>query len=205
MHPNFIERLRERLKQPLPGLEAQMEMSSRASYEWVVRDDHKKGGVLSLFYPHQDKWHMVFMKRTQDGRVHGGQVSFPGGKMEPDDQTIIHTALREAEEELGIPANEVEIIGELTRLYVFASNFMVYPSVGFLNYRPVFRPSEEEVATVIETPVDDLLSQDREIVHLKLNEKLRIKAPAFKVREHIIWGATAMMLNELLRVIRELD
>ena len=205
MNNIFIEQLRQRLQKPLPGLQAQLEMSSRMRHEWEVRDDHRKGGVLSLFYPYQEKLHLVFMKRTQDGKVHGGQVSFPGGKMEPTDRNIVNTALREAEEELGIPAHEVDIIGKLTQLYILPSNFMVYPSVGYLPYRPSFQPSEEEVATIIEAPLEDLLSQKKEIIHIPVNEKLRIKAPAFKVNGYVIWGATAMMLNELLKVVRELD
>ncbi|MEL6672105.1 MAG: CoA pyrophosphatase [Bacteroidota bacterium] len=204
MNESLIPYLKTRLQQPLPGRDAQWEMSSRGpARDWQPREDHRKGGVLALMYPHQEVLHMVFMKRTDDGKVHGGQVSFAGGKMEQSDRNVQMTALREAEEELGIPQTEVEILGQLSPLYIAPSNFLVYPQVGFLPYRPEFVPSPMEVAAIIETELPLLLAPEtRQTVKVKVGQNMTIKTPAFLVNGQIIWGATAMMLNELLTVIR---
>ena len=203
---NFIEALKKRLKQPLPGLEAQRQMSSRPpSGNFEIRPDHRKSGVLALLYPYHEILHLAFMKRTEDGRVHSGQISFPGGKMETDDRDYIHTALREANEELGIISEQVEVLGQLSPLYIPPSNFLVYPSVGFSRQRPDFQLSEKEVAAVIETPLEYLLKKETvQSVQVTVGHQLRMNVPAFTFGSHIIWGATAMMLNELLTVVREL-
>ncbi|WNJ16290.1 CoA pyrophosphatase [Pontibacter sp. G13] len=205
--PAFINSLATQLSQPLPGLSAQVEMASmRRGGSWDVRDDHRKSGVLALLYPHLEELQMVFMKRTEDGRVHSGQVSFPGGKMEPSDSDSTFTALREAHEELGILPDSVKVLGQLTELYIPPSNFMVYPTVGFSAQRPDFLPEPGEVAEIIEVPVRHLLNPDtRQEVKVKVAQGMKVQAPAFVVNDHIIWGATSMMLNELLTIIRRLD
>ena len=100
--PQFILNLKHRLTQPLPGITAQMRMAPaiRGS-KYDLPDDVRVGGVLILLYPHENELHTVFMKRTEDGGTHSGQISFPGGKVEDTDRDLIHTALREAEEEVG--------------------------------------------------------------------------------------------------------
>ena len=205
MNFSFIDHLTEKLAEPLPGLSAQLEMTSQTRGQtWEIREDHRKSGVLVLFYPHQAQWNLVFMKRTEDGKVHGGQISFPGGKIEPSDPDPTFTALREAEEELGISPDAVTIIGNLTPLYIPPSNFLVYPSVGVASQRPEFIPSPDEVEAVIETDIETLLAPEtKQDARIKIRQDLIIKAPAFMVEGHVIWGATAMMLSELLTVIRE--
>ncbi|MEM6344993.1 MAG: CoA pyrophosphatase [Bacteroidota bacterium] len=204
MHPDWLQNIKARLAQPLPGLASQLKLTSlNRGDNWEIREDHRKSGVLALFYPYLGEPHLVFMERTQDGKVHGGQISFPGGKMEASDPDAHATALREAEEELAIPAAEVELIGGLTELYIPPSNFMVYPSVGYLPYRPDFIPSPDEVARVVEIPLAELLdpSNLKSLYH-PVGGGRKIKAPAFSVRGNVIWGATAMMLSELLDIVR---
>ncbi|MEL6651790.1 MAG: CoA pyrophosphatase [Bacteroidota bacterium] len=205
MLPEFIQRLEARLQESLPGLESQLKMTSmNRGQEWQIREDHRKSGVLALFYPHDGRTQIVFMQRTQDGKVHGGQISFPGGKMEPEDADASATALREAEEELAIPAQEVQVLGQLTELYIPPSNFMVYPTVGYLPYRPTFVPSPDEVARVIEIGLAELLDpRNLQTLYHLVGPQRKIKAPAFQVRGNVIWGATAMMLSELLDIIRD--
>lgn len=204
MHPDWLQNIKSRLAHPLPGLESQLKMTSLNRGEsWEIREDHRKSGVLALFYPYLGEPHLVFMERTQDGKVHGGQISFPGGKMEPSDPNVKATALREAEEELAIPASEVELLGSLTELYIPPSNFMVYPSVGYLPYRPDFIPSPNEVARVVEVALPELLdSANLKSLYHPVGDGRKIKAPAFEVRGNVIWGATAMMLSELLDIVR---
>ena len=144
------------------------------------------------------------MERSKDGGVHSGQVSFPGGKREAYDLNIEATALREAEEEMGIPADKVEIIGAFSQLYIPASNFMVSPFVGRLAFRPDFQLENREVAQLIEVPLQRLLTEASQEVKIKVRENMTVEAPAWLMDGHVIWGATAMMLSELLTIIRKL-
>lgn len=204
MHPDWLSDIQARLTKPLPGLESQLKMTSMTRGEsWEIREDHRKSGVLALLYPHLKQAHIVFMERTQDGKVHGGQISFPGGKMEPSDADAKATALREAEEELAIPAHEVQLLGSLTELYIPPSNFMVYPSVGYLPYRPDFIPAPNEVARVVEIALGELLDPTNlQSLYHPIGDGRKIKAPAYEVRGNVIWGATAMMLSELLDILK---
>lgn len=205
--PSLITQLADRLKQPLPGLSVQMEMTSRpdrATHK--LRDDHRKSGVLALLYLHQAALHLVFMQRSIYEGVHSGQVSFPGGRVEPDDPDLTFTALREAHEELGIVPEGVQVLGRLSPLYIPPSNFLVYPTVGYMDHRPDFVPSVREVARVIEVELSHLLREEvRQQPTIRLTKELSIEVPAFIVGGFIIWGATAMMLNELLHLIREIS
>jgi 8-oxo-dGTP pyrophosphatase MutT (NUDIX family) len=175
-----------------------------------VPKDARHSAVLVLLYPHQDTFRTVFMQRAEDGRVHSGQISFPGGKVEEEDEGYVHTALREAEEELGIPAPQVEILGMMTEMYIPPSNFLVYPTVGFIPHRPDFIPDAKEVARVIEVDLptlgDDSIRAVREIEQRTRWGHYRTQAPSFLIDEkYLIWGATAMMISELLAILEGLD
>ena len=206
--PLMIQRLQQRLQQPLPGLSVQMEMTSRPDRaSQLLREDHRKSGVLALFYPHHEEaLHLVFMQRATYDGVHSGQVSFPGGRFEPGDPDITFTALRESHEELGILPEAVQVLGQLSPLYIPPSNFLVYPTVGYIDRRPEFVPSVREVEKIIEVETRHLLrAEARQMSTLHLTPGLSMKVPAFIVDGSIIWGATAMMLNELLHLMREVD
>lgn len=202
---DLIPALHQRLQAPLPGWQSQWELSSLPGRPHSAPDQHRKGAVLSLLYPYEEELHVVFMKRTDDGKAHGGQISFPGGKQEPEDQTLHITALRESEEELGIIQREVEILGGLTELYIPASNFLVQPVVGYAANRPIFRPSPVEVEEILEVSVAQLLQTPVSTTSVTVNSGFTFDAKAFLVNDQIIWGATAMMLNELLTAIRDVS
>lgn len=204
---NFFTALSTALQGPLPGWEAQIQMASKygKASRTKVPDNPREGGVLALLYPKEEILHMCFMERSRDGGVHSGQVSFPGGKKEVFDVDLSATALREAEEELGIPSDEVSLIGQFSQLYIPASNFMVSPYVGKMNRRPDFTLDQREVASLIEVPLPRLLAEKKQEVKIKLREDLHVEAPAWLIDEQMIWGATAMMLSELLVIIRKLN
>ena len=214
----FIAQLRRDLACPLPGRDAQYRMAPRPRQGGEISDTPgptvRRGGVLVLFYPvnlpQSDTQSLptlplptpqitlpLILRQTYDG-VHSGQVGFPGGGQEETDADLIATALREAEEEVGVRPDMVEISGSLTPLYVNASNYLVQPIVGWTATRPTFQTDSREVAKLIETPLADLLDE-RNLHHEKwrFREKM-VDVPFFKIQEQMIWGATAMMLSELL-------
>lgn len=169
------------------------------------------GGVLVLLYCANEELHLVLTQRPDYDGVHSGQVSFPGGRHEPP-ETLETTALRETYEEIGVPAADVELIGSLTPLFVVPSNFEVHPFVGRFRRdgRPVFAPDVREVAAILEVPLRLLLDPATRVEEsMELRGGLRLRVPCFRVGEHRVWGATAMMLSEFLqrlnyvRLIRE--
>lgn len=205
MDNQLIKALAEGLQQPLPGVKAQYQMAH------VVRRqptpppaDVRRAAVLALFYPSQGDWNLVFIERPLYPGIdrHGGQISFPGGKVEPTDASLQHTALREAEEEIGLAANTVKVLGTLTELYIPVSNFLVHPYVGQVDYQPHFLPDEREVSSIIEVPYAKL--QDaaiRQEIDLQLAPNMTLrKVPYFNVEGKVLWGATAMIVSELLAV-----
>jgi 8-oxo-dGTP pyrophosphatase MutT (NUDIX family) len=203
----FIESIREKLARPLPGLPSQLKMAGlRRSMKdggVIIPDDAKKSAVLALFYPVNGKIYMVLIKRTEYPGVHSGQISFPGGGWEKDDKDLVDTALRETEEEIGVSRHSVTAIGKLTELFIPPSNFLVTPVVGYISERPDFRPDPDEVDRILEIPLEELL--DSSNIHEKeitIFPAVTLKVPCFYIDENVIWGATAMILNELIDVIR---
>ena len=205
---NLPETLQKRLEMPLPGTTAHDEMKARQlNGEFIkFRDQPNKryGAVMVLLYMKDGSWHFPVIKRPEYDGIHGGQISLPGGKTEPDDDNLHRTALRETEEEIGVPSGRIDVLGDLTSFYVGASNYQVQPVVGFTSDPPSFVPDPSEVAEVIEIPVSELMDiskrREREIDV----RGFKLMAPYFDIKSQFIWGATAMMLNEFITVIREI-
>jgi len=165
--------------------------------------DARVAAVLILLYPDNGTIHTLFMQRHNYDGVHGGQISFPGGKKEPADKDIIETALREAEEETGVDRSTISVIGTLTPLFIPVSNMIVTPVVGFCDKKPEFIHQPEEVVYLIEAELMRFL--DPKIIKITPKE-IRgeiIDIRYFDYEGHVIWGATAMILNELLTMIRK--
>ncbi len=207
-HTQFIDQLRQALEQPLPGPEAQYRMAhvARRGHQQVP-DTARKAAVLALLYPRDEQWHIVLIERVthQDDR-HSGQISFPGGRHDATDPDLETTALREAEEEVGVTANRIELIGELTDLYIPVSNYLVHPYVGFTQYQPDFVPEEREVNDILEVPFSLFLKKDTvRTRHLTINPQITLRdVPYYHVFDKTIWGATAMMLSELTEVVERI-
>ena len=209
MQPDQLERLISRLKDPLPGFEAQQRMLGRVrAMPQVVPENARPSAVLCLLFPADNELNVLLMKRKEDRTAHSGQVSFPGGRYELTDADMRATALREAQDEVGILSEEVDILGALTSLYIPVSNFNVYPYVGFANQRPVYNLSYQEVSYVLEVPVDKLFHSDRKTmteVTSPASPEMKFKVNAYKLEDDtIIWGATAMILSELEAILNEL-
>ena len=204
---SFIDELTDKLKKPLPGAEAQYQMAHVARRTYVpAPHDARLAGVLVLFYPVGNDWNLVFIERTSGNPNdrHSGQISFPGGQYDPNDGTLEQTALREAHEEIGVPPETVTLAGALTELYIPVSNFLVKPFVGYTTVTPHFQPQLSEVRSIVEAPVEHLRQPEtRQVTDLQLADNITLrKVPYFNVENKIVWGATAMMLNELLELIK---
>lgn len=160
--------------------------------------------VMMLFYPKKGRTHLVLIVRNSYEGIHSAQIALPGGKYETSDQNYANTALRETHEELGISSDSIDVIMPFTNLYIQASNFMVYPFLGICKDEIVFVPDAKEVAQVLELPLTVFLD-DNLIVNTTMSTSYakNIVIPAFKINEHIVWGATAMMLNELKEVLKK--
>lgn len=196
--------LRESLKGPKPGLRAQLKMATiprpgNRTYT-DVGDGCSKAGVLVLIYPKKNRLHLVLTKRTQTVAHHQSQISFPGGRMDKDESPV-EAALREAKEELRIDPAATRILGELTPLYVPPSNYTIYPVVAAMEKRPHFQPSPEEVAEVLEIPVAHLLKPENVRREAWTLRGMEVSVPFYSFRGHKIWGATAMILAELVEII----
>lgn len=201
----FIIEVEKKLKQPLPGEKAQLllEPSSRRKYPPLLdTGTARQSSVLLLFFPDNDEPNLVFIQRNEYNGVHSGQVAFPGGGWEPDDLSLENTALRETREEIGIHPERITLVGRLTQLYIPPSNFLVHPFVAYMNEKPIFFPDPNEVCEVFAVKMDTLLHastrQEREI---KIRD-FRLKVPCFYVNEKVIWGATSMILSELIEVLK---
>ncbi|GHN01908.1 hypothetical protein WSM22_33970 [Cytophagales bacterium WSM2-2] len=165
----------------------------------------KPGSVLILLYEDNGEIKFPLTKRPEYLGAHAGQISLPGGKQEPGED-LIRTALRECEEEVGVPSADVHVLGTLSDFFVIPSNFMITPVVGYVDTKPKFIPQESEVVRVLEGSLNFLLRDDaiqvKEILAAKMYPML---APHFLIEQEIVWGATAMMLNELRVVIQQMD
>ncbi len=204
----FVAFLNSRLSQPLPGQPAQFQMAplsrrqpSRASTE---AKDCREAGVLALFYPDQDdRPHLMLTRRPEAMNKHAGQVAFPGGRRESG-ESLEETALRETEEEVLVAASQIDVLGELTSLYIPPSNFCVHPFVGAISHTPDLSVRTEEVADIFGVPPVHLTDPAmRASKPMELGGITR-DIPHFMLQGHVVWGATAMMMAELAAVLNPL-
>jgi len=205
-YSGFIRSLIRQFDQPLPGREAQLKMTSLARFRMLTRfspdPDARQSSVLILLYPEAGKTMTVVIRRPEYDGIHSGQISLPGGKHEDGDESLVYTALREAREEIGIDPARVQIIGRLTELYIPPSNFLVTPVVGYLTSGPVFTADPKEVARIIGIRLDDLLDPGNiRKKRIKIRAGITFKVPSFFIDGTIIWGATAMILNEFREIV----
>ncbi len=167
----------------------------------TVPQNARLSAVLCLLYPINTELHLVLMRRNEDKTAHSGQVSFPGGRKEPSDDTLLATALREAEEEIGINKTHVQILGALTPIYIPVSNYNVFPYIGFSIAKPEFKPNANEVAHVLEIPLRLLFDKTKKTITDVISPASKIKIKnvnAYQLSQDVlIWGATAMILSEL--------
>jgi 8-oxo-dGTP pyrophosphatase MutT (NUDIX family) len=210
MFDRFSEDLMRAFTQPLPGKVAHETLKPylkiNKSLDAPKLPNTKEGAVMSLIYPVNNIPHILFIERPVYNGVHSGQIAFPGGKIEQSDSSFLDAALRETHEEIGIPGQQIKVVGALSEIYVLASNFMVYPYVGLLDEIPSLILEEKEVASAFEIPLYRFFEPDI------LKEKpiknalgFTLMAPYYDLDGKTLWGATAMMVSELCTIIKQQD
>lgn len=205
---NLPEIIRNGLQSPLPGEEAQFRMA-HVSRKYAISPPKEVylAAVLALLYPKEEEWNLVFIERKSNNPKdrHKGQIGFPGGRNEPEDIDLGETAVRETEEEVGVPRSDIELLGPLSELYIPVSNFLVAPYVGMIPYTPTFKPQASEVESIVEAPFLPFTAPEAvQQTNLIVGKGIRLnQVPYFDLNGKVLWGATAMMLSELLEVYQQ--
>ena len=209
MNKEFLYSLNKKLSELLPGEKAQLIMGSGIRMKELrvmpADENTKKSAVMILLYPKNNSIYSVLILRAKYNGTHSGQVSLPGGKFEKCDNDFRETALRETQEEIGVDASKINIVGALTKLFIPPSNFFVFPFVGYLNEEPLFYVNKKEVTEIIEYPISMLINKD--IVKSKIFEiknNISFTAPYFDINGKVVWGATAMILSEFKEVLKKI-
>jgi len=200
------DRIAERLKHPRPPVGPSSPFAPRLSYgrhRGPAAHDTRPAAVTILFYPIDGAWHIPFTLRPKHLHDHGGQVSFPGGRLE-DGETFVEAACRELYEEIGVAASQLDILGSLSPTYVFASNYRVDPIVACVRKPPQFRLDPLEVVEIIELPVAHMLDPANMGRHEVRRGAIRFTAPHIAFRSHRIWGATSLILGEIVDMLSDL-
>jgi 8-oxo-dGTP pyrophosphatase MutT (NUDIX family) len=201
---NSITALKNR---PIGGVKAQFNLAPklRLSYtkEKIKALKPKKAAVLALFYPDlKGKTKILLTLRASYPGTHSSQISFPGGKYDANDDSLKTTATRETFEEVGIEAKQITVFKKMTTVFIPPSNFLVTPFLGFVNTTPTFK-TNYEVEKLIAVSIQDLLN-DASITTTTITTSYakNIEVPCFQLNSYVVWGATAMMLNEIKALLK---
>ncbi len=204
MDAKLPQRLAARLAEALPGpmIGSRFESHPQPWRTYEPPPDSRAAAVLMLLYPDEGQWCLPLTLRPGNLPAHAGQISLPGGAVEPG-ETPAAAALREFHEELGDDGQPIELLGSLSPLYVQASNFLVTPCVAVARLRPTFAPNPAEVEEVLEVPLAHLLDPARFGSQERHYHGQSFIAPHFIFQSHCIWGATCMILGELVTILEE--
>jgi len=206
----IINILRDKLQDELPGVDAHLRLAPALRRKDLsagsLPSDALNSAVLIILYPLKKRLHTVVILRNEYDGAHSGQISFPGGKAEKCDSTFLDTALREAQEEIGINPADMEIIGPLSTFYVSPSNFVIYPFLAYSAKHPVFQPDPMEVQKIVEIDIFQRLRFEK-IIQKELTFKngFQITVPGFSLGSEFMWGATAMIISELITLLEKVE
>lgn len=199
--------LKRQLDLPLPGILSHSKvMQHRKPIDQLgnIKESARISAVLLLIYPKNNQLHTVFIKRPIYKGVHSGQIAFPGGKLETFDESIAAAAIREANEEIAADPAAIELLGNLTPIYIPPSNYLVHPFVAFQKELPSFVPQPSEVKAIIECPISNFVGdQSLKACSVSVGEQY-IDVKGFQLEQHIIWGATGMILKEFADLLERI-
>ncbi len=202
----LIEKLQISYQDNLPGKTAQNMMLAkpRVDVKFPNSVEHAiPSAVLILLYPHKNDIYFILTERTDEVEHHKGQISLPGGSWE-NGEHLHETALRETEEEIGIPADKTKIICKLTPLFVKMTGYMIHPFVGYLTKKPNIVPHSGEVNNVFTVSISELIDPVNQFTELWNIRKIPVDVPFFKFGKYKVWGATAMILSEFQHCLEEI-
>ena len=193
---------------PLPAETSQFKMSPPYRADLIKLQAQRikksrKSAVMALFYPNQDgETHLILILRKTYKGVHSAQVGFPGGKLEAN-ETNQQAALRETEEEIGVKRDTITVLKELTQMYIPPSNFYVKPFIGIVENTPKFIKQETEVETLLEVKLNHFLDDKTITTKMVITPTgLKVSVPAYSLNNHLVWGATAMILSEVKDLLK---
>jgi 8-oxo-dGTP pyrophosphatase MutT (NUDIX family) len=202
----LTEKLKIRCQNNLPGKTAQKAMLAkpRKKINFPNSEEHAiPSAVLILLYQESDDIHFILTERTNEVQHHKGQISLPGGSWEEGEQ-LHETATRETEEELGIPMKNIEIVSELTPLFINVTGYIIHPFVGFVSAKPNIIPQPNEVSNVFTATISELLNPINSKTELWTIRETPVDVPFFKFGKYKVWGATAMILSEFKHYIMDI-
>ena len=205
MDRHLIEALIARFARPLPGVMVGTRFEPappHGRHYDAIPATARRAAVLILLYPHEARWHVPFTLRPGHLPDHPGQISLPGGALDPE-ETAAAAAVREFHEELGAADEPIELFGALSPIYIEGSNFRVDPWIGAAGARPHFTPNAAEVAELLEVPLAHLADPAQFGCHGAMRHGQAYSAPHFLWGEHRIWGATCMILGEFITLLEE--
>jgi len=202
----IIDSIYIKLQQKLPGNVAQERMAPTIRNFNNFKQDNlpKQSAVMLLLYPKNNELHIAYFKRPEYDGPHSGQIAFPGGKAEKQDQSLQETALRETMEEFGINRQIIRVLGTLTKLFIPISNMEVTPYIGFIESNPIFSPQKEEVLYIIETPIKNIIDTTLKTIKTRHRHNVEIDTPMYIFENEEIWGATAMITSEFEDILGEI-
>lgn len=202
--------LSKRLVNELPGAQAHRKVMSyaRDGAKEIRRTNstYRESAVLILVYPDPSQvLHTVLIERPKYEGVHSGQIAFPGGAKEDSDSDLIETALREANEEVGLNSTEIQLVGSLTEVYIPPSNFIVHPVVAWMDKTPSLVADDYEVESILHVPILPLTKSEAIAPQkIRMSNGADLKVGAYTHENHLIWGATAMMIAEFTELVKDI-
>lgn len=205
--PNLPDQLRRKLENPAAFSDTHRELAPQYAYGRhrgpAPRFAHQASVIIAMIPQSNNEWSIPLTLRPAQMADHGGQVSLPGGRAESG-ESVWRTACREFGEELGCSTEYMQALGELTSVYVYASRHRVTPIIGVCSLRPTFKPNPDEVAELIMLPVSQLIADDAISIGTLQRGTSHFDAPGFRIGEHFVWGATAMILGDFRALVKSI-
>ena len=203
----FITQLKITITNDLPGKESQQKM--RVNYDQSIelpfsKNNSTPAAVLILLYLEDNEIHFFLTKRSNELEHHKGQISLPGGTQE-ENEKLIHTALRETQEEIGINKTSISIIGSMTPLFVPVTGFMIHPFIGYSSNKLEPTPDPSEVEAIFSVNISDLLNEANQTIEKRNIRGYDVEVPYFKLNNYEVWGATSMILSEFRDLIKSIN